>query len=284
MQLLEAKSLQFDLPADLGDGPPAGTRVLVYYYAGCSRCRWCAEGLENLCRTPAAKWGFDTDGGFAQYLAVPSRCLVTLPGSVSFEEAAVLGCAGTTAVHVVDTVATVSAGDVVVVLGAGGVGLAAVQVAVARKALVFAVDPDPGSRSAALAAGATHALDPSGGDVARAVLDLTSGQGGDVVIDTVGNDRTPDHGIRMVRPQGRVVLVGYTDRPALLDVARIVTREARILGSVGATLADAHEAVRLADAGLLRVPIAGTLALSGVNEALERLRAGAVVGRLVLTP
>ncbi|GGM87009.1 alcohol dehydrogenase catalytic domain-containing protein [Dactylosporangium sucinum] len=271
---------------EAGDGVEfaAGDRVLVYYYDGCGRCRWCAGGLENLCRQPKAKWGFDTDGGFAQYLAVPARCLVEVPAAVTLDDAAVLGCSGTTGVHVIDTVAQVAAGETVTVIGVGGVGLAAVQVALARGARVVAVDPHDGSRAAARQLGAGHCVDPAAEDAVAAVRAATSGGGCDVVVDTVGNEYTPAQAVGMVRPQGRVVLVGYTGRPAGLDVAAVVTREARILGSVGATAADAREALRLAAAGRLRVPVADRYPLAEVNDALDRLQSGKVIGRLVLRP
>lgn len=265
-------------------GERAGDRVLVYYYDGCGKCRWCLDGLENLCGQANAKWGFDTDGGFAEYLSVPARCLVPVPDAVEMDQAAVLGCSGTTGVHVVDAVAQVAPGETVVVIGAGGVGLAAAQVAVARGAQVIAVDPHPGSRSAAEDLGARTSIDPSDADAVASVREHTAGAGADVVIDTVGNDRTPLQALDMIRPQGRIVLVGYTHQPAALPVVSVVTREARILGSVGATRDDAREALRLAEAGQLRIPIAGSYPLERVDEALARLATGTVTGRLVLRP
>jgi 2-desacetyl-2-hydroxyethyl bacteriochlorophyllide A dehydrogenase len=262
----------------------ADTRVLVYYYDGCGSCDWCAQGLENLCRQANAKWGFDTDGGFAEYLVVPDRCLVAVPESVPLDEAAVLGCSGTTGVHVIDTVAQVRPGETVTVIGVGGVGLACVQVAAARGARVIAVDPHEDSRAVAESLGATRSVDPVAADPVEVVRALAGGDGCDVVVDTVGNDRTPAQAIAMVRPQGRVVLVGYTESPAHIDVATAVTREVRLFGSVGATLADTAEVLRLAEAGALRIPIADRYSLSQVNEALDRLHSGKVVGRLVLRP
>lgn len=261
---------------------PIGERVLVYYYDGCGACDWCRRGLENLCRTPAAKWGFDTDGGFAEYFLASARCLVPLPADLSFAGAAVLGCAGTTAMHVVGAVGKVAAGEDVVVIGAGGVGLAAVQVAIAHGASVIAVEPHPASRDRALEYGARLAVDPTAEDVVAAVRTATGGHGCDVVVDTVGNHDTPGQAVLMAQPQGRVVLVGYTDRPASVAVVSVVTRETRVLGSVGATLADAREAMALAANGSLRGCVADEYPLTGVNDALARLAGGGVVGRLVL--
>ncbi|MYV58099.1 alcohol dehydrogenase catalytic domain-containing protein, partial [Streptomyces sp. SID3212] len=150
-----------------GTGPGPGTnsrtepgdRVLAYYYEGCRTCAWCAEGSENLCPRPAAKVGFDSDGGLAEYYLASARSLVPIADSVPFAEAAVLGCSGTTAVRVVRSVARVAPDETVVVVGAGGVGLSVIQVAVADGARILAIDPHGPSREQALAFGAAGALD-----------------------------------------------------------------------------------------------------------------------------
>ncbi|HEV2342914.1 MAG TPA: alcohol dehydrogenase catalytic domain-containing protein [Actinocrinis sp.] len=260
-----------------------GESVSVYYYDGCGECGWCGEGLENLCRAAKSKWGFNVDGGFAEYVCVPARCALPIPEGLSFAEAAVLGCSGTTGVHVVEGIAGVRHGEAVVVIGAGGVGLAAVQVACAAGATVIAVDPDADSRAAAVGVGAKDALDPGRAPAAQQLRALMP-EGCDVVVDTVGDDATPRQAIAMVRPRGRVVLVGYTERAASIDVADIVTREVRVYGSVGATLAEARRTFELAAHGLLRPVIADTYPLERVGEALARLRGGRVTGRLVLEP
>ncbi|MFJ6833645.1 alcohol dehydrogenase catalytic domain-containing protein [Streptomyces sp. NPDC091209] len=254
------------------------------YYEGCGRCDWCAEGSENLCPRPAAKVGFDSDGGLGEYYLARSRSLVPIADSVSFAEAAVLGCSGTTAVRVVRSVARVARDETVAVVGAGGVGLAVIQVAVADGARVVAIDPHGPSRKQALAFGAADALDPLAGDPVEQVLAATGHEGCHAVIDTVGNEHTPGQSVRMARTRGRVVLVGYTGRPATLDVLDVVVRETEIRGSVGATLADARTVMDMAAQGLLRGCIDTEYPLDQVNTALAHLAAGGVNGRLVVTP
>jgi 2-desacetyl-2-hydroxyethyl bacteriochlorophyllide A dehydrogenase len=260
-----------------------GQSIAVYYYDGCGECGWCAEGLENLCRATKSKWGFNADGGFAEYVCVPARCALPIPEGLSFAEAAVLGCSGTTAVHVVESVAAVQRGETVVVIGAGGVGLAVIQVACAAGAAVIAVDPEAESRAAAVKVGATDALDPGQAPTDERLRALIP-EGCDVVVDTVGDAATPHQAIAMVRPRGRVVLVGYAGATAGIDVADMVTREVRVFGSVGATLEEARRTFELAARGLLRPVLADTYPLERADEALTRLRGGRVVGRLVLEP
>ncbi|MEU8962827.1 alcohol dehydrogenase catalytic domain-containing protein [Streptomyces sp. NPDC048491] len=270
--------------AGSGAGCAVGDRVLAYYYQGCGRCTWCANGSENLCREPAAKVGFDTDGGLCEYYLAGAGSLVGIADTVSFEEAAVLGCSGTTAVRVVRSVARTAPGESLVVIGAGGVGLAVVQVAVADGAHVIAVDPHAPSREQARRYGAHAVIDPGAADPVAAVGTASADEGCDVVVDTVGNEYTVGQAVRMTRTRGRVVLVGYTGRPAPLDVLDVVVRETEIRGSVGATLADARTAMGMAAAGLLRGCVEARYPLVQVNQALTRLATGEVTGRLVVTP
>lgn len=272
--------------AEVGEGVEvrSGERVLAYYYEGCGTCVRCAQGSDNLCPHPAAKAGFDSDGGLCEYYLARDHSLVPIAEAVPFAEAAVLGCSGTTAVHVVRTIARVVPRETVVIIGAGGVGLAVVQVAVADGARVIAVDPHAPSRQQALRYGADAAIDPGAGDPVEAVRVATGCAGSQVVVDTVGNEHTPGQAVRMTGIRGRVVLVGYTGRPAALDVLDVVVREIEIRGSVGATLADAHTVMRMAGAGLIRGCVEAEYPLGRVNEALARLADGDVTGRLVVVP
>ncbi|QKW47690.1 alcohol dehydrogenase catalytic domain-containing protein [Streptomyces microflavus] len=261
-----------------------GDRVLAYYYEGCGTCTWCAAGSENLCPAPAAKVGFDSDGGLCEYYLADAQTLVPITDKVPFAEAAVLGCSGTTAVRVVRAVARTVAGETLTVIGAGGVGLAVVQVAVADGARVIAVDPHAPSREQARRYGAHTVIDPAASDPVATVHAVTDGQGCEVVVDTVGATHTPGQAVRMTGIRGRVVLVGYTGKPATLDVLDVVVHETEIRGSVGATLADAHTVMQMAETGLIRGHVEAEYPLEQINQALARLAAGNVTGRLVITP
>jgi len=258
-----------------------GQRVVVYYYLFCGGCRWCLVGRQNLCLAPRGVLAFAADGAFAEYVVVPARCLVALPEHVPFAQAAPLCCAGTTAIHALHE-AEVAPGDVVVVLGAGGVGLAVVQEARRRGAVVVAVSRDAARRAAASAAGAAIAVDPA--DLPAAVADRSQGQGADVVVELAGVTATLQLAVSVLGRRGRLVLVGYSADPLTVSPLSMVVAEQRVIASVGNTYAELVAAVALAAAGQLTPPVAATLPLTEVNTALEQLRAGAVAGRLVLQP
>lgn len=263
-------------------GWAAGDRVAVYYYLFCAECRWCLLGRQNLCLAPRGVLAFSADGGFAEHVVVPARCLVRLPDGLAFEQAAALCCAGTTALHALSEAAVEPGEVVVVVLGAGGVGLTVVQQARRRGASVVAVSRDPARRAAALQQGAGLAVDPE--QAPEAVRELSGGAGADVVVELVGVSATLQLATGVLGRRGRLVLVGYSSDQLTVSPLVLVVAEQRVLASVGATRAELVAAVALAAAGQLRVPVADPVPLAEVNDALERLRAGAVLGRLVLQP
>lgn len=258
-----------------------GDRVAVFYYLFCGSCRWCLRGRQNLCLAPRGVLAFAADGAFAEHVVVPAHCLVRLPDELSFEQAAPLCCAGTTAVHSL-TEAGVEPGDVVVVLGAGGVGLAVVQEARRRGALVVAVSRHPARRAAATAAGAARAVDHDG--LTAAVAELSGGQGADVVVELAGVTATLTLATGVLGKRGRLVLVGYSADSLTVSPLSLVVAEQRVLASVGNTLPELVTTVALAAAGQLLPPVAATMPLDQVNTALDRLRAGDVAGRIVLLP
>jgi hypothetical protein len=116
------------------------------------------------------------------------------------------------------------------------------------------------------------------------VLDLTDGEGADVVFEGVASAETMDHAARMLRRRGRLVFVGYGADPFVVNPLLLVLREAQVLGAVGNTLAELHEAVALAAGGWVRAIVGERVPLEQVGAALEALRAGRVVGRAVLEP
>ena len=121
-----------------GSAVAEGDRVAVYNFVGCGTCRSCQTGRESLCTDPVGQLGFSLPGGFADVIRAPAENLVPLPETVSFETAAVLACSGMSVVHA-SRLAGIGLGHTVVVNGIGGVGLMAVQVAVAAGARAIAV-------------------------------------------------------------------------------------------------------------------------------------------------
>ncbi|MDP9405019.1 MAG: alcohol dehydrogenase catalytic domain-containing protein [Actinomycetota bacterium] len=255
-----------------------GDRVVVNYLLFCSRCRWCRKGQQHRCVNPRGLFAFVSDGGFAEHVVVPATCIVPLPDSIAFTDAAPLCCAGATAVHALG-VARVESGEVVVVVGAGGVGLAVVQVAADRGARVVAVSRSAAKLQAARSLGAEVTVTPDA--AAEAVIAMG---GGDVVIETVGSAESLPASLGLLGRGGRLVLVGYSEAPLEVQPLALVIDEKSVLTSVGSTPADLAHAVDLAGRSRLRIPVDDVVALDDIDDALARLRRGDVVGRLVVVP
>jgi alcohol dehydrogenase, propanol-preferring len=270
----------------VGPGVPAaraGERVLVYYYVGCGRCAFCLRGEENLCGELRAEHGFVTDGGFAEYVRVPARNAVPLPGGLSDADAAPIGCGVTTAVHAA-ALAQVGLGDWAVVYGAGAVGFGLVQLARLRGARVIAVGRSPAKLERARALGADATVRAGAEDVAARVRALTGGRGADAVFELVATKETMGESVKMLAKRGRLVFVGYSEDAFQVHPIQLVVNEQVVTASVGNTLAELRTAVDLVATGRVRTVVDRTLPLEKFQEAFDALSAGKLVGRAVLTP
>lgn len=260
-----------------------GQRVVVHNYWGCGSCPYCVEGQENLCDALRGWVGFTTPGGFEEYLVVPQDHLLPVPPQVDPLQAATISCALGTAYHAVVSRGAVRAGETVAVVGTGGVGLYAVQVARAAGARAVAVDVREEALQAARRVGAEAAAIPA--EAPSAVAGLSRGRGADVVVDCVGNRPASELALALVRKGGRVVQVGYLTDPEqypALPTDRVVLREVQVVGSRYVTRPELARAVDLVASGAVRPVVSRVVDLRQVNEALEEVRADRVVGRVVV--
>jgi D-arabinose 1-dehydrogenase-like Zn-dependent alcohol dehydrogenase len=175
--------------------------------------------------------------------------------------------------------ARLRAGERVAVVGAGGLGLNAVQVGADAGAGVAVLEPEPTRRAAALRAGAELAVAPQDADDVRAWAE----GGAHVALEVSGVRAGFDTALDVLRPGGRLVCCGY--RPGLdfaVDSARLVLEEISLLGSRAGGRDDARAALEAVQAGRIRPPIMEEVPLDAVNDALQRLAEGSAVGRLVV--
>ncbi len=248
----------------IGDGvDPAwlGRSVTAPFVFACGRCPTCAVGDGQVCPNQRQP-GFSGPGSFAERVVVHAADtnLVALPDDVPAHLAAGLGCRVATAHRAVITRGRVAADDTVLVLGCGGVGLAAVRIATSHGARVCAVDVDPGSRDLAAALGAELTLDGTltEDDLAAAVANWSDG-GAHLSVDAVGSPATARSGILALRRRGRHVQVGLLPPSAGradIPMERVIGWELDVLGSHGMAAADY--------AGLLAEVAAGAVELDAL--------------------
>jgi D-arabinose 1-dehydrogenase-like Zn-dependent alcohol dehydrogenase len=262
-----------------------GDRVTVPFVNACGRCAVCAAGDHQVCPRQTQP-GFTHWGSLAQYVALDAADvnLVALPDGLDAVTAASLGCRYATAFRAVAHVAAVRPGEWLAVHGCGGVGLAAVQVAVAAGARVVAVDVSPGALELARGFGAEATVDGAA-DVPAAVADLTGG-GAHVSLDALGAAVTCTNSVRSLRPRGRHVQVGLLPpaqgRPAV-PMERVIALELAVLGSHGMAAHAYPELLGLIAAGRLdpRALVTRELALADAGAALAEV--GARPGIAVVT-
>ena len=269
----------------VGEGvaePAVGDRVAVHYLHACGGCRWCRRGDDHLCDAPLGFLAFVTDGGFAEQVVVPASAAVPVPDGLDLVDAAPLCCSATTALHAA-RVAGLEPGSTAVVYGAGGVGLALVQVLRRAGVRVLAVARGAERRALAEELGA-EAVDGSRPDAVSAqVRERTDGTGADAVFELVGTAATGAAALGCLGKRGAVVYVGYSFDAVPITPLALVVPEQRILTSVGNRRAELVEALDLAAAGALRTRTT-TAPLDDAARVLDDLRAGRVVGRAVLVP
>ena len=265
-----------------------GDRVTSSFVGACGRCGPCREGEHQVCARQRQP-GFHTWGSLAERvaLAAADTNLVAVPEELDDAAAASLGCRFATAYRAVVHVARVRPGEWVAVHGCGGVGLSAVQVAVAAGARVVAVDVAPGALELARRCGA-EAVVAAGDedDVVAAVVELTDG-GAAVSLDAVGSPATCTGSIRSLRPRGRHVQVGLLPpalgRP-LVPMDLVIARELAVLGSHGMAAHHYPPMLALVAAGRLRPQdlVTRRLTLDEAGAALASL--GATSGIAVVVP
>ncbi|HZC19325.1 MAG TPA: zinc-binding dehydrogenase [Rubrobacteraceae bacterium] len=260
-----------------------GERVIVYYYLGCGECAYCRVGDEQLCPNLRAEYGFISDGGYAEYVTVPSRNAVLLPGTIPDTEAAPIGCGVTTAVHA-SKLSGLRWGEWVLVYGVGGVGFGLVQLAHAAGARVIAVGRSAAKLEKALELGAEFAVSAAEGSVAGRVSEITGGAGVDVVFECVGTEESMKEASASLGRRGRLVFIGYSPDTFTVHPIQLVVFEQSVMGSVGATLDDLYEAVSLVERGVVSTIVDRTLPLEQFEMGLDALERGELIGRAVLMP
>lgn len=280
----------------------AGQRVILLWITPCGACYFCDAGEPHLCangnRRVAEPYAIDAAGAavypgltvaaFAEQTVLPAAAVIPVPDDISSVDAALLGCAVTTGVGAVTKTAGVTEGSSVVILGVGGVGLAAIQGArLAGAALIIAVDRNPDKAGNATAAGADHFL-AAGPDTGKQVRQLTGKIGADYAFDCVGSARTIRDAWSMTRRGGSACIVGVgpKDDTVTFNALELFHFARRLTGCVAGSL-DARRDLPTYFSWIregqldLRQLVTGHGGLADVEPALDAVAAGHGIRTLV---
>ncbi|MBS7640992.1 NAD(P)-dependent alcohol dehydrogenase [Candidatus Bathyarchaeota archaeon] len=268
-------------------GFSVGERVIVYPVFTCGICKECVSGLEHLCD----KWypigwkieGRGIDGGFAEYVHVPNFRNILKVEGLNPEEVAPLACAGLTALHALYE-AQVHPDDLLVLIGVGGLGHMALQLAKnLMNVTVVAVDIDEKKLSLASKLGADYVINSLKEDPVAFVRKV-SGRGADAVIDFVNNSETSKIAFQMLGRGGRHVFVGVYGGVLSIPTAFMVGGSFRLIGSFMGTRRHLMELISLYKRGIVKPMVSSKFKLEEANEAFNKLERGEIEGRSILKP
>ena len=257
-------------------------KVMVYPWIGDGLCPACRVGDENLCDNPRSL-GVYRDGGYAEYVLVPNyRYLLPIPENLDAETAATLSCSALTAYGAVKNTA-IKPDDNIVIVGAGGLGIMAIQLAKAVfGARIIVIDLGDEKLKVAKENGADETINSKNEDPVSKVMELTNKKGADTVIDFVNASKTVETDMQLLRKRAKVVLVGLFGGELKLNLVSMPTRAYSIIGSYTGNIQDMAELVSLANRKVIKPVISDRFKLSEATDALTKLKEGKIIGRGVI--
>lgn len=265
------------------EGFTKNEKVLVFPWIGEGLCPACRIGEENLCDKPRSI-GVYHDGGYAEYLLVPSYKYLIKLGDMDTDTSATLSCAALTAYGAVKNTHLRPA-DNVIIVGAGGLGLMAIQLAKAvTGARIISMDIDDEKLKVAKQNGADFTINSRNQDVTKSIMELTDNLGVDAIIDFVNASKTVETDMQILRRRARIVLVGLFGGALQLNLVTMPTRAYKIIGSYTGSLTDMIELVSLAKRGIIKPVVSNKFNLDQATEALTMLKEGKIVGRGIINP
>lgn len=264
--------------------------VAVFGGWGCGICTFCKKGDEQLCIRPYWPGLSQSEGGFSEYILVPSyRFLVKAgnKGRLTPEELAPLTDAGLTPYRAIKKASrSLSPGTSIAVVGMGGLGLYGVQYAklLAPNSTVIAIDRDDRKLCVAENYGAEYTINSqSSKDIHDEILSFTDGKGVDVVVDTVGAEKTISDSFKILAKNGALVVVGLFGSQIKMPLLQAVVNEYQVYASLWGNYNELKEVIELANQRKIKHSYQ-SFSLKEINQAVDSLKQGQIVGRAVIVP
>jgi propanol-preferring alcohol dehydrogenase len=260
-----------------------GDRVVTNNFFTCGHCFFCRTNRETQCEQLDGILGvLNHWGGYGEFFVIPERQLFSLPEKISYIEGSVIADAVVTAVHAVER-GRVTPEDTVVVIGVGGCGSSVAQVSQFHGAKVLGLDISNTKVEHIVKIGCKDALNVLTSDPKPFVFDHTEGWGATCVIDTVGSEETLTMGVNLLRRGGRMVILGYTQQRYPLDPRLIAVNEIEIIGTRSGGRQCTTNAIKFVSDERWKSIVSNLFPIEKVNEALQMMKRGEAMGRIVLT-
>jgi len=258
-------------------------KVLIYPWIGDEMCHSCKAGDQHLCESPQTL-GIYQDGGYADLILVPNYKHLIKLENIDFNSSASLACSGLTAYTSIKK-SLAMPGETLLIIGAGGLGLMAVQIAKAiTNSYILIMDVDDKKLKEAKKLGADMTINSLSSDSVKAVKNLTNGKGCEVVVDFVNNNQTAPTAIEVLRKRGRYIMVGLFGGSLELNLPLVPLRAFNITGAYTGTYNDLVELVGQVKKGKLNSVVSRHYKIEEANQALEDLKSRKIVGRAVFNP
>src|SRR6201747_1271468 len=259
----------------------SGRKKAVFPWIGCGQCRDCLAGDENLCAKQRFL-GVAIDGGFATHVLVPDAKYLLDYDPLPVSQAATLMCSGIPAYGALKRLVDRRRQRNLLLIGLGGVGMMGLAFAQAMfKQKISVADLSPSARDSALNNGASIAYDPSEPDIVKRILKETEG-GFDEIVDFAGNEKSIGFAVSVLARGGKIVVSGLMGGNFSLPMVQWIYKRMTIEGFMTGTLAEAQELMALARAGKIKPTPMKEEPMGEVQKWIEELRAGKIVGRVVM--
>ncbi|HVP09344.1 MAG TPA: alcohol dehydrogenase [Burkholderiales bacterium] len=281
----------FGIVEDFGSSAPRidkklrrGQKKIVYPWIGCGKCAVCKDGFDNYCVSGTRFLGVTRPGAYASHVLIPHPKYLVDAAGVDESFAATLACSGLTTYSAAAKLPELGARDWVAVIGCGGLGLVCISVLRAKGVKnIVGCDVDEAKLAAARKQGAKLTLDTRSPDAVQKLQGLAMGSLAGA-IDLVGMPATAALGLGALRKGGRYVLCGLFGGEITHPLPPFAQRAIGLVGSYVGNLKELKEVVALAKKKKLKPTPLATRPMDEINAILEDLKAGRVLGRVVLAP
>ncbi len=265
-------------------GAKEGDIRLIYPWVGCGECKYCNSDRMHMCLSPGSL-GVFKDGGYSDYILVPhEQYLVDIDG-LKPENACSYACAGLTAYSALKKMMPLEEDESMVIIGAGGLGLMAMQVLrVLTSARVVVIDLDDNKLAAAGKIGNFTTINSKNEDPVDRVMELTNGKGASAIVDFVNNEATSTAAFSMLQKNGVMVMVGLFGGKLTFSNPVVALKNLTIRGSYTGSLSELRELIDIVREKKLKSIPVKTYKLDAADELLAKVKRGEITGRAVVTP
>ncbi len=268
----------------VGDGVTnvkVGDHICAAIDIVCGTCRFCRAGRTNLCEK-LVRIGFERDGSHQEYCVIPANNAVVVPDWIPFEQVTGFPDACACMYNALKNRGQVKEGDCVLILGTGGLGMNAIQIAKNLGAIVYVTSRRQDKIDISLELGADEGINTKTHDLHQEIVNLTNGKMCDVVIDNIGIHSSVNDALKLVRPGGKVIISGYNDFDFTAEYQEIMKFEKEIIGMRASCKTDLLAVIKMAEQRKLIPYVYKTLPLTSINEGFRMMREGEAKGRVVL--